>query len=327
MHILPLVSAPRGTLLTMPPQNPDPHIESSPSLFERLSAHPYFTMVSVLTLLISLGLLVVVPRLGITSSSSRTTWTSAGSIFLSGKGSAPPANGLNPLDIIRGHSLDTNLPTIPLPQTPGVQESNDAYTGSLDELLALLSATTSTKTAQGAETTALNGGFSFIPQGLLSVDSNLQERTPLQSELYSYGNDIGTFIQAFESLHTNIAQIQKDHMEDRTNSQKIGGLRRLGEDYAQLGSELAAIQSIPSSAQSAHTAYANSYIEVGANLEKIATTKSDEEFLKALEVYNASVESLSRRFFILTTVFSTNGVKFSSTEPGGVFMFTTKLEL
>ncbi len=311
----------------MPPQNSDPQPERSPSLFERLSAHPYFTLVSVMTLLISLGFLVVVPRLGVTSSSSRTTWTSPGSVFLTGKGSAPPASGLNPLDIIRGQSPITNLPTLPLPHTPSIQDTGNSYSGSLDELLMILSASTSKSATPNSDSPVIEGGFSFIPQGLLSVDSNIQERTPLQSALYSYGNDMGTFIQAFESTHTNTAQIQKDHVEDRTNSQKIGVLRRLGEDYAQLGSELAALQNIPSSAQSAHTAYANSYIEVGANLVKIALTTSDEEFLKALETYNASVESLSRRFFILTTVFSTNGVKFSSTEPGSVFMFTTKLEL
>ena len=81
------------------------------------------------------------------------------------------------------------------------------------------------------------------------------------------------------------------------------------------------LTTVPEEAKAAHSALATSYRIVGTNLTKIAATKTDEEFLTAVNTYNTGVEGLSKRFFVLVGIFAANNVTFSSSEPGSIFMF------
>lgn len=309
----------------MPPADTQPPQPPVGTLFDRISAHPYFIVVGTISILLFLGLFIVMQRTGVSGVQSRTTWTSNGSIFLGNKGSTPPKTDIPPLDIIRERTAQDTLPTIPLPTEILSDATDTAFTGDLEELLSLISTPSSTTSPDSPANTP--EGFSLIPQGLLSVDSNIQKRTALQYALYNYGNMLGTYIQSFEAMHENSAQILKDHFEDRSNPEKTAAVLRMGEDYAQLGLDILIIETVPEAAKSAHQGYATSYSLLGTQLQSISKTTNDEDFLKAVETYNAHVEGLAKRFFTLTTVFSSHTVSFSRSEPGSIFMFTGNLGL
>jgi hypothetical protein len=79
---------------------------------------------------------------------------------------------------------------------------------------------------------------------------------------------------------------------------------------------------VPSQAVEAHKALAQSYIQAGTRLSAIADAKSDADFLKAIEAYNAAADTLANRYIDLTVIFSLSGVTFSQDDPGSIFMFS-----
>jgi len=304
----------------MPPPETPPIHQVKPTLLERTQRHPYFAVALIALILLSIGLIVVMQRAAVAGVQSGTTWTSGAAFFGSNRNTTDPR--MNPLDLVRQQSPETNLPYVPLP----VYESGgeDEFSGDLAELLALLSpkATVISTDPQGTE-----NAYSFIPQGLISITSAVKTRTPTEAALHTYGNEAGTYVQSFESMHTNVAQLLKDQAEDRGNTEKTAAVSRLGQEYAQLGYELSKIEGVPEAIQSAHAAYATTYRILGTNLKKVADAREDEAYLAAIGTYNESADSLTKRFVTLVGVFSANNVTFSSSEPGSVFMFNANLSL
>ena len=287
--------------------------------------HPYVaTTIGVGGLLI-LGTALVIHRTDVSPSNSSGAWGGAGGMFFNGVRSAVK-NQTN-TEVNQGPSAQDTVAFIPI-LNRGQDENPDASTAGDDSITALLSLLVRPNQASGTSgTDAPPGSYAFIPQGFVSAEASTKKRTPTQDSLHDYGNQVGTYIKGYEDTHYNTWQILKDHIEDRTNPQKITPVRNLGLDMEQLGNDLAIIEDIPKSAGTQHKAYANAYIAAGKNLVKVAGSVSDEEFVNAITAYNASVDELTRRFLALVALFGTNEVTFSSSEQGNIFMFTSNLSL
>ena len=295
---------------------------------EWVHGHPYLaTIVGVGGLLI-LGSILVIQRTDVVPSNSSGAWGGAGGMFFNG---IRAATAYRPnIDIARYQSPQDSVAFIPI-FTPSVQsEETDENTPADDSIIALLSLlvqSNQTSGPAGGGEEAPPDSYSFIPQGFVSAETPTKKRTPLQESLFSYGNQVGTYVKGYEDMHYGTAQILKDHIEDRANPQKITAVRNLGLDMRQLGFDLQTMSAVPQSVSAAHKSYAAAYKTAGANLVKIAETQTDEEFVGAITTYNASVEELSKRFVLLVALFGANEVTFSSSDQGNIFMFTSNLSL
>jgi hypothetical protein len=284
--------------------------------------HPYVTAAIGAVALVILALAIVAARAGVSVGGAPTNWVGAGSVFFTGGRNLTESQRLTAEEIIKLRSPDTQLAYIPI-QTQGQGSGETDFGNDLAKLLSLLTQPQGTSSVTSVD---VQSAFSFIPTGFISIDS--PQRLSREAEVIkAYGNDIGTYIQGYESMHLNAPQILKDQAEDRTNPEKALNVKNLGYDMAALGRDLLQMQEVPKEAQAAHKALATSYRIAGTNLTKIADSTTDQQFLDAITVYNASAEALAKRFFALASIFSAHNVTFSSSEPGSVFMFNTNLSL
>jgi hypothetical protein len=217
----------------------------------------------------------------------------------------------------RGSGVDS-LGTVPLPSTEGMP------TASFDELATLLGElvrpATTTRTS---EETFTPSAYAFIPQGFLNTETE-KPRTPEQRALHEYGNALGIALQSFADLHTNMVQVLKDQAEDRSDAVKAEGVKRLGDDFVRLGTEIGNMDEVPASMQDAHEKLAAAYQDVGTKLAAIPGAADDEALLAAVNTYNASAEELSRRLVDMIDRFVGSGVTFSASDPGAVFTFSAQ---
>jgi|GEM_PF-2662550 len=240
------------------------------------------------------------------------TWSASGG-FMPWRDSTPLDAPAPPL---RTDSPVESLGIVPLPVSP----TGDAN-GGFDDLAALLKDLVQPTGPARADTDpATPSSYAFIPQGLLSLPST-KPQSPEQSALREYGNSLGLSLQSFADLHPNMTQILKDQAEDRANNSKSSALKRLGADFIQLGDDLAAMDSVPVSASSAHNALAAAYREAGMKLAVIPDASADDAFLNAINSYNSAASNLSQRIVGMIDLFVSRGVIFSQTDPGSVFTF------
>ena len=189
----------------------------------------------------------------------------------------------------------------------------------LNSFIAMLGHGSTSKTT--TQDTAAPDAYSVIPTGLMSTTTQ-GSRSATQQSLYDFGNEIGSFIQAFEDEHPTMSFILKNHAEDRSDPQKAAAVERLAQSLKEVGQNLMSIETVPSGMTSTHTALAKSYIAVGTNLALVAKAKDDAEFLHAIETYNASADIFVKNYIATASLFGAYGVTFSPTDAGSVFTFT-----
>ena len=245
-----------------------------------------------------------------------------GEHFAGGNRSLTPEERIKAQEIVKQQSPDTKLGYIPLPATIDTTAQTDTANPNDDFAKLLSQITQPTGSAPPSANTTL-GAYSFIPTGLITVDTNTRTRSPADDELFTYGNTVGSYIQSFESMNSNAAQILKDQAEDRTNPDKTDAIRRMGVAYAGLGRDLNLVDPVPAGAKAMHSAYATSYRILGTNLTKIATATTDKEYLDAIGTYNDSVDGLTKRFLALVALFAAHNITFSSSDPGSIFVFNS----
>lgn len=285
--------------------------------------HPFLATSVGVGGLIILGLSLVLGRVDVAPSSQSGAWGGAGGGFFSivrrpAPVAAPPDTRLQaPEDTYASIPIFT-----PVQENPAQSPANDDFMAILAGLVQATPVTTDTPTSDSA-----SSGYSFIPQGLVSTELETKKQTPGQRALFAYGNEVGTYLKAYEDTHTNSPQITKDHIEDRTNETKARAVRYIGDDMRQFGASLKELTDIPAAAKGMHLAYAGAYITAGENLMKVADAKTDDEFVSAVTAYNSSVESLSNRFQMLVILFGVNEVTFSASDQGNVFTFSPTLSL
>lgn len=287
-----------------------------------LAAHFYVAALAVVGTLVVGGVFLVHQRAAVDTTSS-ITWGGAGGVALfgnSGNGGTTGNQRVPTADILRGQErpADYILPTftdeigmVPVETVEGAQR----------ELKALLAQITDTGSAPAPVTNSGAEIYSFIPQGLISIDTGDVEYTDAQLALYDYGNIVGGHIRGFELSHQHMITTIKDAYEDRGNAAKVAAAEQIGTDYIHLGEDLSAIDLVPDSVRGMHEALANSYKAAGEKHIAKFRTQNDEDFLKAVEAYNASAREFIRSYLALVTYFDIAGVRFRSSDPGSVFMF------
>lgn len=304
-----------------------PAMEKVPGKNSWLHRHTYLAITITIGGMVVLGTAIVIQRTDVNAANSSGAWGGAGGMFFGAIKNALPG-GPSVEDVVRLQSPQDSYAAIPI-YTPSSQDPEKP--SGIDDIATLLAQLVQRVpvTASSSVTTPEPDTFSFIPQGLISTEPSIvqKQRTPDQEKLFSYGNRVGTYIKGFEDTHFGSAQILKDHVEDRTNPDKIRALKILGTDMQRLGVDLGNLADIPESVANPHRVYGNAYYAAGGNLLLIADTTTDEEFVNAITKYNAIIERLSSQFQLLTAIFGANEVTFSSSDPGNIFMFNPNLSL
>ncbi len=202
------------------------------------------------------------------------------------------------------------------------QRPDDTNNGDdLSTLLASLTGSGSLNTT-ASSTTEPSRLFDFIPRGLIATSSPANARSPEQQVIYEYGNEVGSYIQSYESRNRTLVQVLKDQLEDRVDAAKGARVKSVGADLIYVGQSLENMEQVPEGARSLHGALAKSYREIGEKLQKVPDAQGDQAFLDALHTYNAAADTFARHFVALATYFSLNNVTFSQSDPGSVFSFT-----
>lgn len=207
------------------------------------------------------------------------------------------------------------------------QSARDAAASDLDALLAQI--TSSATPALSAHVSASSSdsliadAYALIPTGLVATTSMSQAKlTKTQSALYQYGNDAGSIIQTYEYTHQNVAEILKDQASDRTDPDKSAAVQAIGKALTSVGSSLLKLQDVPAVIAPYNDALGKSYQEIGGKLALVAEAQTDDQFLSAVQTYDAAEDTFSKNYVALATYLSAAGVTFSPDDSGSVFSFT-----
>lgn len=295
-----------------------------------LRTHPYASALGAATLLVLVGAYIVVSRAIQPLETGPTSWGGGAVPHLDptsypiGENASNGAGAPQDAQTIMGRVQDGPPYTYLAPsffQNASPNGEEDTY--DFDAFVAQLSAQGRSDPGgtQDASTSIL-GAYSYIPRGLISTTIVHSARTPLQQELYDYGNDIGSTIESFEQQHLNTVQVLKGQVEDRANPEKAEAVVKIGRDFEEMGEVLAAMESVPSAMASTHKALAQSYIEIGRNLALVPGAERDSDFIKAIQTYNASADVFVKNYIQLVSLFGAHGVTFMSADAGRVFTFS-----
>lgn len=230
-------------------------------------------------------------------------------------------------------NIDTsNNPALATPQDVQPQEYSvlpirsaldSTLTSALpDEWQSLLQQLVAPEQAPKTSGESTTDAYSFIPSGLISAPEPVDQKTALQQELFDYGNRVGYLIRAFDEAHMNMIPQLKDAYADRGNTAKRETAERIGTDYEALGKELESLPDVPPAITSMHLSIARAYQDAGKKMVTKLRARDDEEFLAAMNTYNASAIQFTNSFVALATYLSAAGVRFSTTDAGSVFTFT-----
>jgi hypothetical protein len=291
---------------------------------EWIRAHPYGAALAAAAALILIGAFVVSQRSPVRpESSSPRAWGGIGANLLDPSSSVP---GIAPQQSQNLYTAVQSGPPFHYTPTPTSIPNMDDTSGNDFDFDAFLTILSQSGKSAGASSTggtfSLENAYSFIPGGLISTSTPTKERTPKQQALFIYGNEAGASIESYERLFPNAPQILKDQFEDRQDPAKNGSLRALAGSLTEVGRSLETLSDIPAEVAAANANLAKSYRELGDKLARVADVSSDQEVLDAILAYNVAVETFTRNYVALATLFSVHGVTFSNDDPGRIFTFT-----
>lgn len=309
----------RGSGELLGVEQPTPSENGHPNLFK--------TAVLGTVAAIAIGFLVVNSRTPAATNGPSTNWVGLGTLIDGVPADPQTPAPTRPDDQSLFSEVTQGAPFVYIPPSGGpaqhVASNTDEF--SVEDVLAALSpqsktAWTPASVPEGEP--SLMEAYAFVPQGLFSTTTEGATRTEAQQRLFDYGNEIGSLVQSYETMHQNTPQIATDHLADRTNPDKIAALKQVGDDIILLGKRIAAIEEVPSSARSAHDALAAGYQDVGAALKIVADAYSDQQLLDAVSTYNATMDKLTPRYIAMVTLFSMRNVSFTTSDPGSAFSFS-----
>ncbi len=285
--------------------------------------HSYTSALGVAGLLLIAGTFVVVSRSSTATTSSQTiAWGGAGAALNpSYTGTADSQAPAGIMQQVQGGAPYTYVLPKPQPVNPDTQTpASDGF--DFNAFISLLSASKGNSAGQSGSNTSVGNAYAFIPGGLVSTTTQGSMRTPLQDSLYTYGNDVGSFIQSFELSHPNESQVLSDQAQDRTDAGKAAALQTLGAALSGLGESLLSMDNVPSQLVSAHQALAQSYVDIGKRLALVPQAARDADFIAAIQSYDTSVQTFTKNYVATANLFAAYGVTFSSSDAGSVFTFT-----
>lgn len=294
---------------------------------DRIRLHPFIATLVVVILLIGAGAAFVASRAPVAPTQNSLTWTGGApvSAYQSAAQQQSPQQIVQ--DVIQNQPYATlSLPPLSSAASSTASSSNQsANSTNYLALLAQLSgnAQLSTPASQTSANAAISAAYQFIPTGLVATTAPAKKpMTADQQAIYDYGNEVGGEIQSFEELNPDEAQILKDQAEDRTDQAKANALISLGKGFASVGTYLNQMQDVPASVAPLHSALAQSYVDVGAQLQLVAQAQSDAGFVQAVENYDTTANTFVHNYGALAQFFQEQGVVFAPQDPGSVFSFT-----
>jgi hypothetical protein len=159
------------------------------------------------------------------------------------------------------------------------------------------------------------------PQLFTTVESAPLTRDSAQQTMYVYGNAAGSYIQNYDRMHPDDSGEVQRYFDSRGTTAHEIALKILGNDLKNIGVSMKTISPVPMQLASVHTALANSYIDIGEKLSLIPLAQSDDDLIKAINVYDDAVEVYAKNYTALVFKFAEHKVTFGSDEPGSLFMF------
>jgi hypothetical protein len=286
-----------------------------------VSSHPYASSILLAVVLVIFGASVVVPRTATAPLQYQpSTWSGAGGITASpvqpsSQGSSELPRPGNPTSVVPYRYIS------PFGTGNGAQADPSDDTGiDLSEFEKILTKGPNEKDPDISTTNAADS-YEFIPTGMISLPDTSRRDTPAQTELRSFGNDIGGIIQSFEQSNPDQPAILKNFMEDRNDAGKIAGMKNLGAQLKNIGTLMQQQDPIPKQMKPATLDLANHYVEIGTLLAAIPDAKGDDSLYNAIIAYNEAAERFVGSLVSFALLFQANGVVFSQEETGSVFMF------
>lgn len=127
----------------------------------------------------------------------------------------------------------------------------------------------------------------------------------------------------YDATHQDQAAILNASIKDRQNAAKSAAIAKIGSDLEQVGQKIAQINDIPESVSARNDSFSKSYLDIGTKLVAVAdsVSGSDAGLVAAIRAYDASVNAFNTQYALLAQAFITEGVTFSSADPGSVFSF------
>ncbi len=295
-------------------------------------AHPYATGLLAAVALVAFGAFVVNQRASVTPSASGTNAWGGGlpvNPATGATGSVPPAteppqNQETIMQQVQSGPPFTYLPPQTASSTTVVNSAQansfdfNAFMAQLEQESAPATDTSASVSGNGS----MQNAYAYVPSGLVATTTSEQTQTPAQKALYDYGNEVGSYIESFETENPNEAATLTNQITDRGNADKAAAVEQLGQNLSQVGKSLLNIQDVPTSAVSDNTALAESYEEIGANLALVPQAQRDSDVVTAIETYDTSADTFTRNYVALANLFASYGVVFAASDPGSVFTFT-----
>lgn len=286
--------------------------------------HPYEAVLIGVAALVAVGAVFVFGHSPVSPQAQGSTWQGFGGVP-SNPSQVPDSSGAPQQSAVGPQQQSGNsYVALPLAQSQDTSANPDTITAaSIDQLLAILSTSSSATTVSSNSSSLMAAAYALIPNGLVATTTNVApKRTSAQDALYQYGNYIGAVIQTYEDTHQNTPQVLKDQSTDRTNADKDAQVQQIGQALQKVGRDIAAAPDIPNSVVSYNTALGKSYQDIGAKLALIGQTRSDTDFIAAVQAYDSAADTFTKNYVALASYFSASGVNFASQDPGSVFSFT-----
>ncbi|OGG45020.1 hypothetical protein A2673_02935 [Candidatus Kaiserbacteria bacterium RIFCSPHIGHO2_01_FULL_50_13] len=282
-----------------------------------LQNHSLLPIIGGVAALVLVGLLIVSSRTAHNPPPYATTWGGTSGIYVPAL-SAPKRDISDSFVQLSPFQYSPPLPALSAP------DENKPEKDVLDVYTLLLSSVrpSSYPVLATEDTSFLDEIYSLVPQGLRAV-SEPPDRSDEEHVLYEYGNEVGSYIHAYEASYgTRAVSILKDFYADRENTTKEEEVRRLGLSIAHVGEEMLAMVFVPESLSGMHALIAERYKDAGSKLGAITGAQNDSELLDHINESNAAADSLVTAVVTLATFFSVAEISFSSHEPGSVFTFS-----
>ncbi len=293
---------------------------------EWIQTHIYTSLCVCSGILLIIGALIVKQHAPAVSGNTIQAWGGSGALVNSS--SYDPQNPVLANLPANSFGSENSISITPIPVTTsntssdGTSDSFDvqAFIASIKQGSVSGTAASSSTSASGSA--AIAASYEFIPQGLISTTAPGRARTALQQQLYTYGNDAGSYIQSYETGHQNTAPTLSDQIADRHNVQKGQAVKDIGTALSNVGLSLEHMDSVPESVRGMNQALAESYIDIGHKLSAIPDAPGDDTFIAAIKTYNAAVDSFTTKYVAVAQYLSLSGVTFTSIDPGSVFTFS-----
>lgn len=169
-------------------------------------------------------------------------------------------------------------------------------------------------------TSWVSGLFS-LSFGTPTAGEAAESRSPLQQSLYDYGNSAGAAMLAFEDSHPTQVEVLEAYMTERSDA-AAAAVHTLASDYRTLADELGALEA-PTAVRGAHADLVAAYRDAADKLDVIANTRADTDLPAVITSYSGAVSAHAESYARITTLLQTYEVRFSNSDPGAVFVFTS----